>query len=86
MEKSFFFHFKRYNLTIHAVNFCETFCTCSSSSLGQDLTIESAESKLFSIWASWVRSGSFGVFFEKKSLCPLTPKIPSTFLTNFCSF
>jgi hypothetical protein len=27
-EKSFSFHFKCYNLTIHAVNFCETFCTC----------------------------------------------------------
>jgi hypothetical protein len=42
-EKSFSFHFKRYNLTIHAVNFCETFCTCSPSSLGQDPMVEKAK-------------------------------------------
>jgi hypothetical protein len=36
VEKTFSFHFKRYNLTIREVNFFETFCTCSPSSLGQD--------------------------------------------------
>jgi hypothetical protein len=36
MEKNFFFHFKPYNLTIRAVNFFETFCTCYPSSLRQD--------------------------------------------------
>jgi hypothetical protein len=42
-EKKHFFHFKRYNLTIRAVNFCETFCTSSLSSLGQDLMVGSTE-------------------------------------------
>jgi hypothetical protein len=41
-KKNFSFHFKRYNLTIRAVNFCETFCTCSSGNPGQDPTVESA--------------------------------------------
>jgi hypothetical protein len=36
-------NFKRYNLTIHAVNFCKTFWTFSYSSLGQDLMIKSAK-------------------------------------------
>jgi hypothetical protein len=40
VEKNFSFHFKRYNLTIRAVNFFETFCTCSTSSLVQDLTVK----------------------------------------------
>jgi hypothetical protein len=35
-KKNVSFHFKRYNLTIRAVNFFETFCACSLSSLGQD--------------------------------------------------
>jgi hypothetical protein len=39
--KKLFFHFKCYNLTIRAVNFCKTFCTCSFSSLGQDPKVES---------------------------------------------
>jgi hypothetical protein len=43
VEKNFSSRFKRYNLTIHAVNFCETFWTCSCSSLGQDLTVKSAK-------------------------------------------
>jgi hypothetical protein len=38
-EKSFSFYFKHYNFTIRVVNLFETFCTCSSSSLGQDLTV-----------------------------------------------
>jgi hypothetical protein len=45
VEKNFSSHFKRYNLTIRAVNFCETFWTCSCSSLGQDLTIKSAKNE-----------------------------------------
>jgi hypothetical protein len=43
VEKNFSSHFKHYNLTIRAVNFCETFWTCSCSSLGQDLTVKSAK-------------------------------------------
>jgi hypothetical protein len=41
MEKNFSLNFKRYNLTIREVNFCETFWTCSCSSLGQDITFKS---------------------------------------------
>jgi hypothetical protein len=37
VEKNFSFYFKRYNLTIRAVNLFETFCTYSPSSLGQVL-------------------------------------------------
>jgi hypothetical protein len=43
VEKNFSLHFKRYNLTIRAVKFFETFCTCSSSSLRQDPMVESAK-------------------------------------------
>jgi hypothetical protein len=39
-KKNFSFHFKRYNLTIRAVNFFETFYICSPSSLGQDLMVK----------------------------------------------
>ena len=70
-EKNFFFHFKRYNLTIHVVNFCKTFCTCSPSSLGQDPTIESAKSEKKFICASSTRNGKFEVFFEQNGLSPL---------------
>jgi hypothetical protein len=31
-KKRIFFHFKRYNVAIRVVNFCQTFCTCSPSS------------------------------------------------------
>jgi hypothetical protein len=41
MEFFFFLHFKLYNLTICAVDFFETFCTCSPSSLGHDPTVKS---------------------------------------------
>jgi hypothetical protein len=40
VEENFSFHFKRYTLTICVVNFFETFCTCSPSSLVQDPTIK----------------------------------------------
>jgi hypothetical protein len=43
VEKNFSFHFKRYNLTIRAVKCCETFCTCSLSSLVQDPTVQKSE-------------------------------------------
>jgi hypothetical protein len=51
-EKNFYFHFNRYNLTICAVNFCETFCTCSPNSLGQDPPVESAKKYKKFVWAS----------------------------------
>ena len=72
-KKNFSFHFKRYNLTICAVNFFETFCTCSPSSLGQDLMVKIAKINLKKfIWASFrVRNGKFEHFLEKNDLCPL---------------
>jgi hypothetical protein len=39
-QKNFSFHFKLYNLTIRAVNFFETLCTCFASSLVQDPTVK----------------------------------------------
>jgi hypothetical protein len=43
--KKLFFPLQCYNLTIRAVKFCKTFCTCSSSSIGQDPTVESIKSE-----------------------------------------
>jgi hypothetical protein len=43
VEKNFSLNFKRYNLTIRLVNFCETFWTCSCSSLGQNLKVKSSK-------------------------------------------
>jgi hypothetical protein len=34
---------KIYSFPICVVNFCEAFCTCSSSSLGQDYTVKNAK-------------------------------------------
>jgi hypothetical protein len=45
IKKNFSFHFKLSNYTICAVNFFETFLTCSPSSLGQDPTVESAKER-----------------------------------------
>jgi hypothetical protein len=46
-RKKLFFHFKRYNLTIRAVNFFETFYTCSPSTLWQDPIVKSSKKDLF---------------------------------------
>jgi hypothetical protein len=43
VEINFSLNFKRYNLTIRAVNFCKTFWTCSCSSLVQDPMVKSAK-------------------------------------------
>jgi hypothetical protein len=42
-EKKFLTTSNIYNLTIRMVKFCETFYTCSFSSLKQDTTAESAK-------------------------------------------
>jgi hypothetical protein len=34
---------KNYSFPIRVVNFCEAFCTCSPSSLGQDYTVKNAK-------------------------------------------
>jgi hypothetical protein len=70
-EKNFSFHFKQYNLTIRAVNFFETFCTCSPSSLGQDLIVKIPKIDFSFIWASLARNDRFEHFFEKNDLNPL---------------
>jgi hypothetical protein len=74
VEKDFSFHFKHYNLTIRAVKCRKTFCTCSPSSLVQDLAVESEKKWKNFIWASWARNGRFGVFFEGNTLGPLGVK------------
>jgi hypothetical protein len=63
--KNFSLHFKRYNLTIWMVNFCETFFSCSPSSLGQDPTVESAKKykKIHLGFLSW-KWQFWGVFWE----------------------
>jgi hypothetical protein len=87
VEKNFPFHFKHHNLTICAVNYRKTFCTCFPSSLGQDPTVESAKRWKKFIWASWARNGRFGAFFEKNTLGPLGVKqnSPNFFLQVICS-
>jgi hypothetical protein len=68
-EKELSFYFKRNYLTISTVKFCEFFCTCSPSSLGQDPTVESPKKiNLKFIWACSAKNGSFGMVFEKKGL------------------
>jgi hypothetical protein len=74
-EKNFSFHFKRNYLTIRTVKFCELFCACSLSSLGQDPIVESAKKiKIKFIWAYSAKNVSLGVVFEKNGvkLAPLS--------------
>jgi hypothetical protein len=66
MEKNFYFLFKPYNLTIRAVNIFETLCTCSPSSLGQDLMVKIAKKIILGVWASLARNGRFEHFFPEK--------------------
>jgi hypothetical protein len=72
VEKNFFSHFKRYNLTIREANFCETFWTCSCSSLGQDLTVKS-EKKMEkkSVGLLELETAVLECFLEKTPLSPL---------------
>jgi hypothetical protein len=71
-EKNFSFHFKCYNLTIHAINFFESFCIYSPSSLGLDLMVKIAKQRKTKIvYASWARNGRFEHFLEENELRPL---------------
>jgi hypothetical protein len=79
-KKNFSFYFKCYNLTICEVNFFETFCTCSPSSLGQDPSVKIPNSIFFFVFASWARNGRFEHFYEKNDLHPLGVK------SNHCTF
>jgi hypothetical protein len=51
-QKNISFYFNCYNLTICVVNVFETFCTCSPSSLGQDLTVKIPKKDFFMVFAS----------------------------------
>jgi hypothetical protein len=51
-KKNFSFYFKCYNLTLRSVNFFETFCTFSSSSLEQDPTVKIPKKDFFFVFAS----------------------------------
>jgi hypothetical protein len=71
-KKNFSFYFKCYNLTICAVNFFETFCTCSLSSLGQDITIKIAILNFFSSFGLLeLEMADLSLFLEKNDLRPL---------------
>jgi hypothetical protein len=65
VEKKFSFHFKRYNLIIRAVNFCETFWTCSCSSLGRDLMVKSAKNEFFLVGLLELETANLECFFGK---------------------
>jgi hypothetical protein len=65
-RKNFYFHFKRYNLTIHAVNFCEFFCTSLPSSLGQDLIVECEKININKFGLLELKMSYLGCFFWEK--------------------
>jgi hypothetical protein len=72
-KKNFSFHFKCYNLTIRAVNFFETFCTCSPSSLVQDHIVKIPKIEFFPFLLTEL-NGRFEHSFEKNDLRPLGVK------------
>jgi hypothetical protein len=74
-KKNFSFHFKRYNLTIHAVNFFEIFCTCSPTSLVQDPMVKIPKIDFFPFFLIELEMADLSIFFEKNDLCPLGVKI-----------
>jgi hypothetical protein len=72
VEKNFYFYFKHYNLTIRAINFFETFCTCSPNSLVQDPTVESAKKwKKNSFGLLELEMADLECFWRKTPLGPL---------------
>jgi hypothetical protein len=74
-KKNFTFNFKRNYLTIHAINFFETFCTCSSSSLGQDPIVEIPKKNyFFSFLLLELEMADLSIFLEKNDLRPLRVK------------
>jgi hypothetical protein len=83
-KKDFSFYFKHYNLTIHAVKFFETFCTCFPSSLGQDLTVKSAIFiKIFPFGLLELEMADLRCFLRKKDLHSLGAKETKP---TFCIF
>jgi hypothetical protein len=61
---------KNFSFPILVVNFWETFCKCSPSSLGQDLTIKNANFYFLS-FGLLSKKWQFWMFFEKKGFYPL---------------
>jgi hypothetical protein len=74
VEKNFSSLFKRYNLTIRVVNFCETFWTCSCSSLGQDLMVKCEKKWKNSVELLELETAILECFLEKTPLSPLGVK------------
>jgi hypothetical protein len=70
-KEFYFFHFKHYNLIVHAVNVSETFCACSPSVLGQDLTVKIAIFFFFLFGLLEPEMVDLRCFFEKNDLRPL---------------
>jgi hypothetical protein len=64
-KKNFSFHFKHYNLTIRAVNFFETFYTCSPSSLVQDPTVESLKIEKIAFLLTELEMADLSIFLRK---------------------
>jgi hypothetical protein len=74
-QKNFSFHFKRYNLTIRAVSFFETFCACSPSSLGKDPTIKIPKKKKICFLLLELEMANLSIFLRKNDLHPLGVKL-----------
>jgi hypothetical protein len=62
VEKNFSFHFKRYNLTILAVNFFEFFFTCSPSNLVQDSTVRIPKIDFFPFFLIELKMADLSIF------------------------
>jgi hypothetical protein len=58
---------KNFSFPIRTVNFCETFCTCSSSSLGQDLTVIKCNFLFFSFGFLELEMVALRCFLRKKT-------------------
>jgi hypothetical protein len=60
---------KRFSFPIRAVNFCKKKCTCSPSSLGQDLTVKNEFFFFFSSFGLLeLEKAVLNVFGEKRSM------------------
>jgi hypothetical protein len=68
VEKNFSLNFKHYNLTIRAVNFFETFFTCSPSRLEQDLMVNIPKIDFFPFLLTELEMADFSIFLIKMTL------------------
>jgi hypothetical protein len=63
------------NLTINAIDFFETFCTCSPNSLGQDPTVKIPIFYFILLFLLLeLEMADLSIFLEKKNLHPLGVK------------